>query len=199
MLKVGLTGGIGVGKTTVSDCFHKLGVPIIDTDVIARDLVVPGSSTLKEIVAVFGEKVLTEQKQLDRKYLGQIVFANSPQRRKLESILHPKIKDIVFKQVQTLEAPYCILVVPLLIETDFVELVDRVLVVDAPDNKRIRWIKKRSGLSDSDVTQIIAAQTSRQKRLAAADYVIMNDGSITDLENKVLEVHQTILGTLGKT
>ena len=186
MLKLGLTGGIGVGKTIASNYFQKLGVPVID-------LVVPGSKVLMEIVAAFGDEVLTEEKELNRKKLSQIVFSNPPYRRKLESILHPKIKELTLQQVQGLNTPYCVLVVPLLIETDFIELVDRILVVDAPDDKRIKWIKERSDMSESDITQIIAAQTSREKRLAVADYVIVNDGSITDLENKALEIHQQIL------
>ena len=193
MLKLGLTGGIGVGKTIVSDYFQKLGVPVIDTDVIAHDLVAPGSNALTEIVAIFGDEVLSDQKELNRKLLSQIVFSDPHQRRKLESILHPKIKEAALRQVQDLNTPYCVLVVPLLIETDFTELVDRILVIDAPDDKRIEWIKKRSGVSESDITQIIAAQTSREKRLASADYVITNDGSIAELENKVVEIHQKIL------
>ena len=196
MLKLGLTGGIGVGKTIVSDYFQKLGVPVIDTDVIAHDLVVPGSNALLEIVAEFGDKVLTEEKELNRKRLSQIVFSNPSYRRQLESILHPKIKEVALKQAQDLNTPYCVLVVPLLIETDFVELVDRILVVDAPDDKRIQWIKARSGISESDIAQIIAVQTSREKRLAAADYVIMNDGSIAELEDKVFDVHQRILSEI---
>ena len=192
MLKLGLTGGIGVGKTTVSDYFKKLDVPVIDTDVIAHDLVTPGSDALMEIVATFGDEVLTDRKELNRKLLSQIVFSDPPNRHKLESILHPRIKEVVLQQVQDLGAPYCVVVVPLLIETDFVELVDRILVIDAPDDKRIEWIRERSGISESELAQIIAAQTSRKKRLAAADYIIVNDGSISELQNKVLEVHQTI-------
>ena len=196
MLKLGLTGGIGVGKTTVSDCFQKLGVPVIDTDVIAHDLVAPGSDALMEIVAAFGDEVLTDRKELDRRRLSQIVFSDPPRRLKLETILHPKIRDVVLKQVQDLNTSYCVLVVPLLIETDFVELVDRILVVDAPDDKRIKWIRDRSDLSESEIIRIISAQTSREKRLAAADYIIENDGSISELENKVLDVHKRILSEI---
>ena len=196
MLKLGLTGGIGVGKTIASDCFQKLGVPVIDTDVIAHDLVTPGSDALMKIIATFGHEVLNDQKELNRKRLSQIVFSNPRQRHKLETILHPKIKEAALKQVQDLNTSYCVLVVPLLIETDFVELVDRILVVDAPDDKRIKWIKDRSELSESEITRIIAAQTSREKRLAAADYVIVNDGSIAELENKVLEIHHKVLSEI---
>lgn len=196
MLKVGLTGGIGVGKTTVSDHFKQLDVPVVDTDVIAHELVVPGSPALCEIVATFGPDVLTGDGELDRKLLGRIVFADPKKRNQLESFLHPKIKAKMLAEIQCLNAPYCILVVPLLIETDYVELVDKVLLVDAPDEKRIDWIKRRSGLSESTITNIIASQTTREQRLAAADYVIVNDTGISELQAKVLDVHNQLLSLL---
>ena len=193
MLKVGLTGGIGVGKTTVSNFFERLGVPVIDTDVIARELVGPGSPALQEIVNIFGKEILTEDDSLDRKQLGSIIFADPSMRKTLESILHPKIKEVVLKRSQELCASYCIVVVPLLFETDFVELVDQVLVIDAPDDKRFGWIEKRSGLSETDIDAIVSAQASRETRLASADYVIVNDGTIEELESKVLAIHHSIL------
>ena len=193
MLKVGLTGGIGVGKTTVSDYFKQLEVPVVDTDVIAHELVAPGSPALCEIVTRFGSDVLMSNGELDRKLLGRIVFADPKKRKELESILHPKIKEEILDKIQGLNAPYCILVVPLLIETDYVELVDKVLLVDAPDEKRIDWIKHRNGLSESTITNIIASQTTREQRLAAADYVIENDNSISGLQAKVLDIHNQLL------
>jgi len=193
MLKVGLTGGIGVGKTIVSNQFRNVGVPVIDTDVIARDLAAPGSAVLKEIVNAFGKQILTEDGELDRKRLGRIVFSNIEDKSKLEAILHPRIRMIVLERIRELSAPYCILVVPLLIETDFITLVDKVLVVDAPDSKRIGWIQRRSELSEDEIKNIIKSQTSRKERLAVADYVIENDGTVEELEAGVVELHERIL------
>lgn len=193
MLKVGLTGGIGAGKTVASDYFEKLGVPVIDTDVIARELVTPGSPALQDIIAAFGKSVLTDRNELDRKSLGREVFSDPSKKAQLESILHPRIKREALRRVQQCDAPYCVLVIPLLIETDFVDLVDKVLVIDAPASKRVDWVTRRDGLSQSEVNKRLDAQTSRQERLARADYVIVNDGSISDLEANVLRLHEQIL------
>lgn len=193
MLKIGLTGGIGAGKTTVSNQFLELGVPVIDTDVIARELVTPGSAALEEIVDAFGEKVLTRGGSLDRKHLGQLVFSNDAARKKLEAILHPRIRKEALHRIKALKASYCILVVPLLIETDFIGLVDKVLVVDASDHNRIERIKARSGLSETEVRSILDAQTSRSERLSVADYVIENDGTAAELRAKVDELHRQIV------
>ncbi|MDA9983000.1 dephospho-CoA kinase [Gammaproteobacteria bacterium] len=197
MLKVGLTGGIGVGKTIVSDQFKNLGVPVIDTDVIAHELTVPGSAVLKEIVTAFGKNVLTEDGELDRKRLGGIVFSSVEEKNKLEAILHPRIRMIALERAKQLSAPYCIFVVPLLIETDFIKLVDKVLVVDVPDSKRIGWIQQRSKLSVEEIKNIIQSQTSREERLAVADYVIENDGTVEELEARVVVLHERILLAAG--
>ena len=197
MLKVGLTGGIGVGKTIASNQFRKLGVPVIDTDVIAHELTAPGSAVLQEIVRTFGKKILTEDGELDRKRLGGIVFSNVAEKNKLEAILHPRIKDIALDRVQEFSGPYCVLVVPLLIETDFITLVDKVLVVDAPDSLRIGWIQQRSELFESEIKNIVSSQTSRRERLAVADYVIENDGTVEELEARVTELHERILSDSG--
>ena len=199
MLKVGLTGGIGVGKTTVSDCFERLAVPVVDTDVIARDLVGPGSAALKDVVSAFGPEVLTDSGELDRKLLGRIVFSDAKKKSRLESILHPRIKQIALEQMGYLDTAYCVVVVPLLIETDFVDMVDKVLVVDAPDEQRMQWVRQRNGLSQSEIMRIIEAQTSRERRMAMADYVIVNDGSIAELEHKVSKVHAQILSECGNS
>ncbi|MFC1680223.1 dephospho-CoA kinase [Pseudomonadota bacterium] len=193
MLRIGLTGGIGSGKTVVSDHFRELGVPVIDTDVIARDLVTPGSEALDAIVKVFGAGILNQNRELDRKRLGQIVFSDPEKKASLEEILHPRIRRETLLRIQNLNAPYCVIVVPLLIETDFVQFVDRILVVDAPDQDRIRWIKKRSGLSEAEIRNIFAAQTGCEDRLAAADYVVTNDGTLDELRSKVADLHIQIL------
>lgn len=196
MLKVGLTGGIGVGKTTVSDCFQDLGVPVIDTDVIARELVHEGSNALQAIVTEFGAEVLTDSGALDRQRLGQIVFSDPAKRRKLEAILHPEIRRVAFERMQGLDADYCIVVVPLLVETGFNELVDRVLVVDAPDDKRIGWLERRRGLSEAAIADVISAQASREDRLKIADYVIRNNGTVSELRDEVRKLHRRILSSI---
>lgn len=193
MLKIGLTGGIGSGKSAVSARFEELGVPVIDTDVIARQLVTPGSSALEEIVNTFGSGVLTEDGELDRKALGRAVFDDKSLKYKLESILHPRIKDETLRQVRKIDAPYCVLVVPLLLETNFVDLVDKVLVVDAPKESRLVWVSKRDGLSNAEIKKIMAVQSSREERLDAADFLIENDGSIDQLRDKVDVLHRDIL------
>ena len=198
MLKVGLTGGIGVGKTIVSNQFRNLGVPVIDTDVIAHELTAPGSAALQEIVRAFGKNILNEDGELDRKRLGGIVFSSVGEKIKLEAILHPRIRQIALDRVQELSDPYCILVVPLLIETDFITLVDKVLVVDAPDSLRIGWIQQRSKLSESEIKNIIRSQSSRKQRLAVADYVVENNGTMKELEDKVAGLHERILSTCSE-
>ena len=195
MLRVGLTGGIGSGKTVVSDRLQELGVPVIDTDVIARELVTPGSDALDTIIKAFGTGVLTQNGELDRKRLGKIVFSDSGKKAQLEAVLHPLIRRQTLFRIENLSAPYCVIVVPLLIETDFAKFVDRILVVDAPDHRRIGWIKQRSGLSEAEIRTIFSAQTTREDRLAAADYVITNDGTLEELRLKVAELHAHILAT----
>ncbi len=190
MLKVGLTGGIGSGKTAVSDRFKALGVSVIDTDVIARELVAPGSDALADVVAAFGTGLLLPNNSLDRNELRRQVFADKTKRTQLERILHPRIRQEVARQLKALDAPYCVIVVPLLIETDFRQLVDRVLVVDAPDELRRIWIRERDGVDNAAIDQMFAAQTDRETRLAAADDVIHNDGTLADLQQRVLELHK---------
>ncbi len=186
MLRIGLTGGIGSGKTLVSDQFAALGAPVIDTDVLAHELVAAGTPALRDIESAFGPGIIAADGSLDRAALRDIVFDDPGLRHRLESILHPRIRREVARQLETLQAPYCIVVVPLLVETGFGDIVDRVLVVDADTHDRVRWIKRRSGLSDADIKQIFAAQASREERLAAADDVLVNDAGIDELQRKVV-------------
>ena len=195
MLKIGLTGGIGVGKTTVSNQFEKLGVPVIDTDLIARE-VVSEPGVLDDIEKTFGADVLTPEGELDRNRLRDKVFSSAEERIKLENILHPLIRQSVNDQISGLNADYCIVVVPLLIETGFIDLVDKVIVVDAEDSDRISWVQKRSRLSVPEIKRIIASQSSRQQKLDVADYLIVNEGSIEEMQNKVCELHKEILAEL---
>ena len=197
MLRIGLTGGIGSGKTTVSDRFARLNVPVIDTDLIARAIVAPGLPANRQIQASFGDEVLLRDGSLNREALRQRVFDDADQRARLEGILHPAIKTEVTRRLQELSTPYCVIVVPLLIETDFTDLVDRILVVDTPDERRRAWIQDRSGLSELEIEKIFAAQISRAERLARADDVIENDSTLSALYRKIDRLHQRYLYLAG--
>lgn len=190
MFKVGLTGGVGSGKSTVADCFAAEGVPVIDTDVIARDLTAPGGAALDSIAAAFGESVLRADRTLDRAALRRRVFADPGARRRLEAILHPPIRDAVERALAALVAPYVLIVIPLLVETGVCrDLLNRVLVVDCPESLQVERVMARSGLSRDEVMAIIAAQAGRAERLAAADDVIVNAGSAEALRAQAAALH----------
>jgi dephospho-CoA kinase len=193
MLRVGLTGGIGSGKSTIASLFVMRGVPVIDTDEIARALTEPGQETFDEIVRAFGDAILDEKRRIDRNRLRERVFDNADERHRLEAILHPRIRVMVRDKLAVLEAPYVIVVVPLLIESDFTDLVDRVLVVDAMENVQIQRTATRSGLSEPEIRKIMSAQASRAQRLQLANDVIENNGDRKQLEAEVERMHQWYL------
>jgi len=193
MLVVGITGGIGSGKSAVSDRFAALGVPVIDADHSSRDVVARGSSGLAEVVAHFGQEVLTEDGELDRKALGQLIFSDVSARRKLEAILHPRIRAAMRDQLAKVDGPYAVLVIPLLIESKQQDLVDRILVVDTPEALQRRRVQARDGISASHIDRILAAQLARTERLKAADDVIVNDGDLVALDNAVARQHAKYL------
>ena len=193
MLLIGLTGGIGSGKTAVSDRFAALGVPIIDTDQLSRELVAPGEPALGEIRADFGPEILTDTGELDRPALRRRVFADPAARRRLEAILHPRIRKAMLARARNLNAPYVILVIPLLLETGQQDLVDRILVVDtSPEAQRAR-VRQRDGLEDDQIDQMLAAQIDRNTRLAAADDLIRNDADLHTLDHAVARLHAKYL------
>ncbi len=194
MLRVGLTGGIGSGKTTVSDRLEELGVTVIDADRIAHELTRAGQPALRAIVCKFGDTVLTPNGELDRERLRDIVFRAPARRQILERILHPQIRAEMARRIRDVNDPYCVLAIPLLAETGPHRLVDRVLVVDASDHKRRLWLKSRSGLDNDQITAIFAAQASREKRLAIADDILVNDDDIGTLIRQVNALHQKYLG-----
>jgi dephospho-CoA kinase len=187
--RVGLTGGIASGKTTVARLFEALGTPVIDTDVLARDVVAPGQPVLQQIVARFGPQVLSAEGSLDRAALRAIVFADPAARRELEQLTHPAIRALLEERSAALGGEYQILVIPLLIETGRRTPVDRVLVVDVPEELQIRRVQARDGSTAAQAKQILSAQVSRETRLAAADDVIVNDGSLGALRDRVAELH----------
>ena len=190
MFIVGLTGGIGSGKSTVCQLFAEQGVPIIDTDLIAHQLVAPGQAALAKIIAAFGHRIVTSDGELDRPRLRELVFHHAEKRETLEAILHPLIRQAALEQIQQLHSAYCILVVPLLVEKGWYTMVNRVLVIDAPVELQRDRVKQRNGYSDSQIDAIMRQQASRQQRLAHADDVIVNDGPLAQIATDVLNLHQ---------
>lgn len=191
VLRVGLTGGIASGKTTVSDIFALLGVPVIDTDIIAREVVAPGTPGLEQVVAAFGTQVIDSHGQLDRRVLRDIVFADPERRVALERILHPLIRSRTARLLATLDADYVILVVPLLIEAGMREWVDRVLVVDVGRETQIQRLCLRDGIAPEQAEAIMRCQLAREHRLSHADDIIANDSDkLEPLRRAVLELDQ---------
>ncbi len=193
MLVIGLTGGIGSGKSTVANLFKKLGITIVDTDIIARELVKPGQEALAEIINTFGDSILQADGQLDRNQLGQITFSDEHARKQLESILHPKIREVMLAQLDAATSPYAIAVIPLLFESKQQATVDRVLVVDCDENTQIQRVKKRDQRNEQQIRNIIQLQSSRKNRLAHADDIIVNNGDTNVLLQQVMQLHQNYL------
>lgn len=190
MLRIGLTGGIGSGKTSVADIFAELRVPVIDTDVIARELTRRDGAALPAIRAIWGESVMRPDGELDRDALRRTIFADRRERLQLEAILHPLIRQQVVNALAAASAPYVVVVIPLLVETgSYRDLLDRVLVVDCPESLQIGRVRARSRLSKEEVSAILAAQADRASRLAAADDVISNDSDRRSLRDQVLSLH----------
>jgi len=192
-LRIGLTGGIGSGKSAAALLFSSRGVPVIDTDDIARVLVEPGQPAYDEIIRNFGEGILDRNRRIDRDKLRERVFDNAVERQRLEASLHPRIREVVRTKVAELDAPYCIVVVPLLIESGFNDLVDRVLVVDAPETLQVQRTMVRSGLNELEIRKIISAQATRAQRLQRADDVIENNADRKQLEKEVERLHHWYL------
>jgi dephospho-CoA kinase len=183
-----LTGGIASGKTAVSDRFAALGVPVIDTDCIAREVVEPGQPALQEIADTFGSEFLDQSGCLDRSKMRRLIFSDQSQRERLEALLHPRIAAEVQRQIATLSAIYCILVIPLFAESGNYGWVDRVLVVDAPDYVRVDRIMTRDHVDEEHAQAMLAAQASREERLALADDIIENNGLLEELDLRVREL-----------
>lgn len=197
MLKIGLTGGIASGKSAAAEVFAGLGVPVIDTDVIARELVAPGSEALAEIVRAFGPEMLTPAGGLDRARLRRRVFADAEARARLEAILHPRIRAALLARLETLDAPYVVVVIPLLVEAGWQDLVDRVLVIDAPETLQRERVMRRDGLSAAEADAMLAAQADRATRCAAADDRVVNDGNLDDLRADIENLHGHYLALAG--
>ncbi|HOP17216.1 MAG: dephospho-CoA kinase [Gammaproteobacteria bacterium] len=193
MLTIGLTGGIGSGKTVASDEFARLGAEVIDTDLLSRSLVEPDQPALTEIVALFGPSVLDATGRLDRAHLREKVFADPQARRELEGILHPKIREAMLERAAQSTAPYVVFVIPLLFETGQQALVDRVLLIDVAQDVQRARVAARDGLDATQITRILQAQTDRATRLAEADDIVHNDAGISDLHAAIAELHRKYL------
>ena len=190
---VGLTGGIGCGKTTVSNLFHALGVPVIDADIVARQVVAPGSPCLSTITEHFGPDILLENGELNRSLLRQKVFSNTEDKTWLDNLLHPAIRQRILTELAGVQSAYAILVAPLLLENGLEQYVQRVLVIDVPESVQVKRTLTRDNTSEQQVKAIMAAQLPRQERLNRADDIITNDSSVAELAPKVAALHQQYL------
>lgn len=196
-MRIGLTGGIASGKSTVADMFAELGVPVIDTDVIAREVVAIGSPALDEIRQAFGDSVFLQDGSLDRKAMRSIVFADAGKRRQLERILHPRIREETVTRVAEVSYPYAIIVVPLLVESPMRDYMDRVLVVDCSEEVQLERLMSRDADDRDQALRMIAAQASREERQAIADDVLLNDGELADTRVRVAALHESYLAAAG--
>jgi dephospho-CoA kinase len=190
VLRIGLTGGIGSGKTTACEIFTELGVSVIDADIIAHELVKPGMPALEKIIRLFGKEVISDDGTLDRKILRDKIFANNDDRKKLEDILHPAVYREISAQVESINSKYCIISIPLLLETDTSKSVDRILVIDVPREQQLERALNRDKTNKNDINAIIDSQISRNDRLSAADDIVDNNGDINDLRKKIYELHE---------
>jgi len=193
MLHVGLTGGIATGKSTASQFFSKLGVPIIDTDCIARKLLAPTTSLTQLVIKHFGLMIVNQDNQLDRKKLKQLIFNDSKAKMWLEKIMHPLIIDEINIALQTINKSYIIIVIPLLAEGNCIDFIDRICVIDCPQKIQKQRLLARETIDELLADKIIAQQCSREKHLNIADDVIDNSSTIKDLKDKIKQIHQTYL------
>ena len=193
---IGLTGGIGSGKTAVSDSFEALGIDIVDADLASRVVVQKGKPCLAQIQEHFGDDILNEDEELDRAKLREIIFQSDQEKEWLESLLHPAIASQIKDELEASNSPYTILVSPLLFETNQKEFCSKVLVVDVPVETQVIRTLERDGVSEEQVNSIINSQIDREKRLELADEVILNNGSLADLQEAVRELHHKFLSEI---
>lgn len=194
MYVVAITGGIGSGKTTVANQFAALGIEVVDADLIARDVVAPGTPALAAITSHFGPEILTEQGLLDRRVLRERIFSDPAAKSWLNALLHPIIRSEMLRQCAAVSSPYCLLVVPLLVENRLSELADRVLVIDVDEATQIERTCRRDGVSRAQAQAILASQANRTERLAMADDVLDNQSGTTEtIRERILALHETYL------
>ena len=194
MLKVGLTGGIGSGKSSVAKGLQAKGITIVDADQIAREVVEPGEVALSEISDTFGPSVLQADGTLDRNQLKQRIFSDPSAKKQLENILHPRIRQRILERVNNVNnTPYVVADIPLLVESNYPEHFDRVIVVDCTEAQQIERVKARDNMSDEQIQRIMSSQATRKQRLAVATDVIDNTGDLNSLEMQIEKLHETLL------
>ena len=190
--KIGLTGGIASGKTTVSDCFKKVGTKVIDADEISHDVTKPDGSAFKEIISSFGTDILDVNGQIDRKKLRSLIFDDLSKKEMLEKIIHPKVREKMFKAINQSNEHYLIISVPLLVETGMNQMMDRTLVVDCSEGTQIERLMDRDKITFDEAKSIMANQALRSDRQRFADDLIVNEKNVTlnELEKQVFELHE---------
>ena len=193
MFIVGLTGGIGSGKTVVSNHFKTLGIAVVDADEVSRHVVEPGTVALSKITEHFGKAILNADHTLNRRALRAIIFDNPDEKKWLESLLHPLIGQETFRQLHSSESPYTLFVSPLLIEIGQDKMTHRILVIDAPESAQLARTIIRDNSDEDSVRAIINSQSSREQRLEKADDVILNDGNLDHLKSQVERLHHHYL------
>ncbi len=198
MYLVGLNGGIGSGKSTVAELFAKQGIHIIDSDTIAREVVASGSPALKEIINYFGHEIISTDGQLDRAKLRQIVFNNTKKRVWLENLLHPLICDACLEQAAQAQSPYCLILLPLLVDSPLRRALDFLIVIDVAKEHQIKRASHRDNCETALIKKIIDAQQSHEYRLSQADALIDNNGDLAHLNEQVIKLHQQILASINK-
>ena len=197
-LRIGLTGGIASGKSAAAAAFEALAVPVVDADRVAREVVEPGRPALAAVVAEFGPDMVGANGRLDRARLRRIVFADPERRRRLEAVLHPAIRAAMASEVAALTSPYVVIAIPLLVETGQRHAVDRVLVVDCPPELQLARLVARDGESEDGARAMIAAQAGRAERLALADDVLENNGTLEALAAAVADLHAGYLALAAR-
>jgi len=190
VLKIGLSGGIGSGKSTACEIFSELGVPVIDADIIAHNVVQAGMPALQLIKEEFGEDIITKDGLLDRKKVRNQIFTNETYRKKLENILHPVIYEKIAHEIENINSSYCIISIPLLLETGALDIIDRILIIDASRELQLSRASVRDNASLNDIEGIIQAQIPRNVRLATADDIINNEGDIENLRKQIYDLHE---------
>ena len=190
--KIGLTGGIASGKTTVSDCFKKLGTQVIDADIISHEVTEPSGSAFEEILSEFGSEILDEKGLINRKKMRAIIFNDLSQKKILEKIIHPKVRDEMFQRINKSDDHYLIVSVPLLVETGMHQIMDRNLLVDCSEDTQIERLMHRDKITLNEAKAILKNQASRSDRKKIADDLIVNENNVTliELENEVIELHK---------
>lgn len=190
---VGLTGGIGSGKSTVTKMFRKLGVEIIDADEISRALTSDDTPLVQTVIQHFGTDILDQEGRLNRAALREIIFSNPREKAWLENLLHPAIRKEIRQKIAESESPYLIVVVPLLLESDNYDFVDRIVVIDASEASQVERVRQRDGNNEALIARIMASQATRTARLKAADDIIDNSSTLEALENRVKELHDSYM------